>query len=164
MKVFAVLFAVCFSIASISPICAKEASSISDGISINGKDATILYEDKNVAVVEVEIPDSNEIMPRGSGYSSVWLESSKGGSFTVSTPYSGTLGFTFKVESSSNSSWATFTPCYPSGGYVFETQTVSANKPDLYKTVPNCPSGTYTIKYNAHADAGMRLMCWIYKV
>lgn len=132
------------------------------------KNENILYQDKDITIVEVNNTNSSlekGINPRTTTYGSTWVSSSKSGNFYVNTNNSGTIGITLKAESSSDSSWAYISVMKPDGTYfknnVYIDPTSENGEGKKFK-IYNASSGTYTISYVAYTDVGMRLMCWMY--
>ena len=98
-------------------------------------------------------------------YGSIWLNAGESGgfSFNVTTSYSGNIGFTFKVESSDPSAFATISMKDPNGKELVQAVglTVKANG-EAFGTIVGGVPGTYTVTGIAYAPAGTRIMCWLY--
>lgn len=138
-----------FSVTVTSSVFAEE-----QGISVVNGNAKVVYEDDEKALIEY--------MPLDEGYGNNWSTTGSG-SFTVYTPYSGTLGFTFKVESSSSSSWAAINVTKPGQSSPYWNYLVVNAGQEQKKVAYGAPSGTYTITFTGYTPNGMRVMCWIYK-
>lgn len=137
-KLTTILMAILFSLSMISTVFAKE---------VNSKDASVA------------------VATNSTTYESVWLDSSRSGSFTIYTPNSGTIGVTLKVESSSDDSFAYISVKKPDGTYFKNKVTINRNTNNgqggVYKMYL-ASSGTYTIEYQGYTTVGMRIMCWMY--
>lgn len=115
-----------------------------------------------------ETPSNNKLVTvessRTTYYESTWLNNSSSGKFPIYCGKSGNVGITFKVESSSNSSWAMI-QLQDSNGNA-KTQLVyvdpTTNGGDGYYTHINIPTGTYYVSFSASTSVGMRIMCWMY--
>ncbi len=105
-----------------------------------------------------------ESSSRTTYYESTWLNNSSSGRFPIYCGNSGSVGVTFKVESSSTSSWAMIQLLDANGNA--KTQLVyvdpTTNGGDGYYTHINIPAGTYYVTFNASTNVGMRIMCWMY--
>lgn len=157
-KFISIVLALCFALgATLTASAASQYSDVEKPISVS-ENAKIIYENDDYALVQVE-PLTTQ---RSSGYGYSWINSVEVGSFTVYTPYEGTLGFTFKIEAEDDSSDAYVSVEKPNGNYYWNNVYVP-NSREVLKKAYYASSGTYTIHYNAYTSAGMRLMCWIYK-
>lgn len=131
-------------------------STDSDHVILYEDDEVILYQDKSEDTAITPLSDDN--------YGNVWLNQAnavRSGSFPVNCTYTGNRGMTFKVESSSNSSYAQVYMT-KGGNVVFGTVTVRPSNGDLHCTLKNASRGTYAVHYMALPVRGMRIMCWIY--
>lgn len=163
MKKFtALLSALLLCILLATPAFASETSNHSFTASdTNGK---IVYQDEDVIIVQVNSSDTASAR-NTTTYESTWLNSSGSGSFPIYTANSGTIGVTFKVESSSDDSWASISLQKPNGSYydgIFTVDRNSNNGDGIYFHMYFAKSGTYTVHYSAYTSVGMRIMCWMY--
>lgn len=156
-KFLGFLLVMCLMIGATTPAFAAELPNDAEHqISVTGGNATVVYEDDEKALVEYTVE------PRGNGYGSAWQDGAGGGSFTVTTSNSGTLGFTFEVESSSSDSWVYISVLKPNGNEYWNNVYVDTSE-QVFKTAYFASSGTYTINYTGYTPSAMRIMCWIYK-
>lgn len=156
-KIISLLLVLCLSLGiSTTAFAAETGKDEEHQIAVVDENAKVVYEDSEKAVIEYTV------QPRESNYGNVWLNGGSGGNFTVYTTYSGTLYFTFKVEANDNNSWAFLSVTNPAGRTYWNNLYVDTTKENVVNTY-GCPSGTYTIGYNAYTTSGMRLMCWIWK-
>lgn len=155
-KFFSLILVLCFTMSITTVAFAKESCEPTEReIFATDENTKVLYEDSEKALVEYTI------QPREDNYGNVWLDSATSSSFPVYTTYSGTLGFTFKIEANDNDSFAYISVEKPGdAGYFWNNVYVDS---EVQKVAYNANSGTYTIHYMAYTSAGMRLMCWIYK-
>lgn len=168
MKKFKSLVALCLAMVmafsfSVSAFAATPEEAVDNSFVIS-EDATVVYQDDEMTIVETPVTTSS-VTPRSTDYNSVWLDSSSTGSFRVYTSNTGTVGITLKVESSSNNSSAVLSVQKPNGSYfkndVFLTPGQSGG--EVQYTILFASSGSYTIHYSAYTEVGMRIMCWMYK-
>ena len=154
---------------------ANEYNTITEaGVTVNGKEAKVLFENDEYAIVEVATAE-NAIMPRDTGFGYEDTSVATSGDFTVYTPYSGTLYGTFKVEAPSSSSFCYMTLVSPSGSIYKDSVYVDCDTPSYNKDnvltdgqvfkITNASSGTYTVRWLAYPASGstMRMLCWLYK-
>lgn len=162
-KIIALLLTLCLSLGTTVTIFATDGATEGEiqktekQIFVTDENAKVVYEDSEKALVEYSV------QPRENNYGNVWLNASNASSFPVYTTYSGTLGFTFKIEANDNSSWAYVSVQKPDKNYFWNNVYVGGNAGEVLKTAYGASSGTYNIHYAAYTSAGMRLMCWIYK-
>lgn len=128
-------------------------------------DEVILYQDKSENTAITPLIENAGIAPLSDdNYGNVWLNQAnavRSGSFPVNCTYTGNKGITFKIESSSNSSYA---QVYMTKGknVVFGAVTVRPSDGDLHCTLKNASRGTYAVHCMVLPVRGMRIMCWIY--
>lgn len=156
-RFFGLLLVMCLVLGATTTAFAAETSADAEHqISVTSGNATVVYEDDEKALVEYTVE------PRGNNYGSAWQNGAGSGSFTVDTTYSGTLGFTFEVESSSSDSWVYLSVVKPNGNEYWNNVYVDTSE-QVFKTAYFASSGTYTVNYTGFTSSGMRIMCWIYK-
>lgn len=151
------------------PETANESSSEMDAlIQSLPEDAVILYQDENAIMYQSKEESSSEsgIMPlTDNNYGYAWID--KGaptGYFKVyNTHQVGSLGVTWKVETSSETDYATLWMDNPSGFPVLKAQDVYAGDGDVRFVVLAGTKGYYKVNYiPTKVTTGMRIMCWTY--
>lgn len=169
--------AMCLGMMSMSALAAEvtetanESSSEMDAlIQSLPKDAVILYQDENAIMYQSKEESSSEsgIMPlTDDNYGYAWIDKgSPTGSFNVyNTHQIGSLGVTWKVETSSKTDYATLWMENPSGLTILKAQNVSADDGDVRFVVLAGTRGYYKVNYiPTNVTTGMRIMCWTYSV
>lgn len=124
----------------------------------------IIYQDDEVTVVESSAVNT-AAATRSNNYGNVWLNSSGSGSFSVYCTKSGSIGVTFKSESTSSSSWAVMSLYNPEGICLADSVYVSPSSGDgegVQFKIYASSAGTYTVSYVSYNTVGTRLMCWMY--
>ena len=78
---------------------AEEQENLADG-------EFIIHQDDDITITSIpaSMVDEESLAARATTYESVWLDKSSEGNFKIKTSLRGTIGVTFKVESSSNNS------------------------------------------------------------
>lgn len=160
-KVIALLTVLILCMCLSMPAFATEARNDELVLSENEK---IAYQDDDVIIIQSN-GTGDVSLANTMTYESVWLNSSSAGSFPIYTSNSGTIGVTFKVESSSNDSWASISLEKPDGKYydgIFTVDPTSNNGDGIYFHMYFAKSGTYRVHYSGYTSVGMRIMCWMY--
>lgn len=155
-----------------APETANESSSEMDTlIQSLPEDAVILYQDENSIMYqskEESSPSESGIMPlTDDNYGYAWInKGSPTGYFNVyNTHQVGSLGVTWKVETSSASDYATLWMQNPSGITVLQARSVSAADGDVRFVILAGTKGNYRVNYiPTQVTTGMRIMCWTYSV
>lgn len=149
----------CSSVSTLATAQENDVSSTDDGVKI-------LYQDENVLLYQSK-EDSSSVSPllvNENNYGNKWINStSYGQSFNVYSTYTGSTGVTWKVESSSNSSYAQIYMTTPSGIPVLATRRVSPSDGDVHLRLTNASIGNYTVHFDGYTTVGMRVMCWLYQ-
>ena len=81
---------------------AEEQENLADG-------EFIIHQDDDITITAIPasmVRRAESLAARATTYESVWLDKSSEGNFKIKTSLRGTMGVSFKVESSSNNSWA----------------------------------------------------------
>lgn len=153
------------------PETANESSSEMDAlIQSLPEDAVILYQDENAIIYQSKEESSSEsgIMPlTDDNYGYAWVDKgSPTGSFYVyNTHQIGSLGITWKVETSSKTDYATLSMYNPSGLPVLKARDVYADDGDVKFVILAGTKGNYRVDYiPTKVTTGMRIMCWTYSV
>ena len=140
---------------------AEEQENLADGEFIIHQD-----DDITITAIPASMVDEESLAARATTYGSVWLDKSSEGNFKIKTSLRGTIGVTFKVESSSNNSWAFLTFKSPAGKDYFDNgvtvNPTTGNGDGYYFHIKNAKPGTYTVGYRGYTSVGMRIMCWMY--
>lgn len=159
-KFIALLSALFLCICLSTPAFATE---VNTSVAVLNDSEKIVYQDEYITITQGN--SSDVASTRAMAYESTWLNSSTAGSFPIYTANSGTIGVTFKVESSSDDSWASISLQKPDGSYydgIFYVDRNSNNGDGIYFHIYFAKSGTYTVHYSAYTSVGMRIMCWMY--
>ncbi len=179
MKNIKRLLAVCLSLSllmSSSMAASAQAASVEDdsvnpsasaeAVSSTDNNIKILYQDENVVLYQSK-GDSSPVAPalvNESNYGNKWVDkTSFGQTFTVPCTYTGKTGVTWKVESSSNQSYAQIYMINPLGLIVLNTKKVYPSDGDVHLQLLNATVGNYTVHFDGYTTVGMRVMCWMYQ-
>ena len=158
-RLFTVLLSLCL-------LAGFSMSALAQDISRKDDDIKILYQDEN-AILYQSKEDNSPIKPSStneSNYNSKWIDrTSTGQSFDVYCTYTGTTGVTWKVESSSNNSYAQIYMTNPLGLPVLATKTVRPSDGDVHLQLANASVGNYKVHFDGYTTVGMRVLCWFYK-
>lgn len=138
---------------------------------INGN---VVYENGNIVVIigkptmAVDSDGANTARDFGKelNYESVWLDGTAAGSLKIYNPNAGKFGITLKMESSDSEAFAFCTVIKPNGQSQVGADSINLTPAmndgeGWYKNFSNGIVGTYSIEYLAHANAGMRIMCFV---
>lgn len=148
----------CSSVSTLASAQENDVSSKNDGVKI-------LYQDENVLLYQSKEDSSSisQVVARESNYGNKWINrTSYGQSFNVYCTLTGSRGVTWKVESSSNSSYAQIYMTNPLGLTVLQTKKVKPSDGDVHLQLKNAVTGNYTVHFDGYTTVGMRVMCWIY--
>lgn len=100
-------------------------------------------------------------------YESVWLDKTGAGSLKIYNPNEGKFNIILKMESS-DSEAVTFCSIVKPNGQNQEVGAPLKLTPHMnedkgwYKDFSDGMVGTYSIEYLAHANEGIRILCWVY--
>lgn len=163
-RITAFLVVLCMSLGCTSAVFASTAE---ENVHSSDSGRKILYQDENILLYQSKdepadvIYDTNSVT-RESNYGNVWLDRTGSGSFRVYNTHTGKIGVTWKVESSSNSSYAQIYMTTAGNIPVLATKTVRPSDGDVHLVISNGAS-YYDVHYLGYTTVGMRIMCWTYK-